>query len=463
MSRTEGGTRSRAVQQFWHNYLSVLEKSSIPARSRPWYRKHIEAYIDAHDGLRLAAHTPTHVDDYLAAKGRTATLQEWQFRQIVEALRLLFTRVVITEWADAYDWARWRAFARTLEPDHDTLAGGVPGAMLALPTRNRLVARFREHVGDSYRDFVTTIRVRHMANRTEQTYEHWLARFFAFSSWCPADAAGEKEIAAYLEHLAVERRVAAATQRVAVNALVFFFREVLGREITLDDGYTHAPPRRRLPTVLTQDEVRRLLACIDGRMRLLAALMYGTGMRVMECVRLRVHDIDFGFSQITVRNGKGGKDRVVPLPTRLVDDLRAQLVETRRLHGDDLALGYGEALLPPALLRKYGSAARGWRWQYAFPSLRLSVDPASGATRRHHVHQTSLQKVIRQAALDAGIDKRVTSHTLRHSFATHLLQSGRDIRVVQELLGHADLSTTMIYTHVLQKGGLGVQSPFDLL
>lgn len=454
---------SRAVQRFWHNYFSILEKSSVPERVRPWYRKHVEAYIRAHPGRRLGEHLPHDVDEYLAGKGRLVHVQEWQFRQIVDALRLLFCNLIGAPWAASYDWLRWRAFARTLEPDHVTLRRDTSGNILVAPSRNLMVTRFREYAGADYQAFVTTLRVRHMAGRTEQTYEHWLARYCAFHAWRPLAELGTGEVAAFLEHLAVRRQVASATQRVALNALVFMYREVLGRELDLGDSFTRAAARRRIPVVLTPDEVRLLLAQLSGRTRLMAALMYGTGMRVMECVRLRVQDIDFGFRQITVRSGKGDQDRVVPLPEKLVPELQTHLVEVRRLHDGDLREGFGEARLPPALARKFGSAARDWRWQYAFPSTRLAMDYATGVMRRHHIHQTSLQKAIREAARRAGIDKRVTSQTLRHSFATHLLQNGRDIRVIQELLGHSDVATTMIYTHVVQKGGLGVQSPLDAL
>jgi integron integrase len=465
MSGKPSGGASRAVQRFWHNYFSILEKSSVPVRTRPWYRKHVEAYIEAHPGRRLGEQLPHDVDDYLAAKGRQPNLREWQFRQIVDALRLLFCDLVCAPWAAGYDWLRWRTFARTLEPDHATLArdANAGGDPLAAPSSNPLVARFRGYAGADYQAFVTTLRVRGMATRTEQTYEHWLARFCAFHHWRPLAELEAADVAAFLEHLAVRRRVASATQRVALNALVFMFREVLGRDLGLGEGFTRAAAKHRIPVVLTPDEVRRVLARLSGRTRLMAALMYGTGMRVMECVRLRVQDIDFGFSQITVRNGKGGKDRVVPLPARLAAALKDHLAEVRRLHEADLREGFGEVYLPPALARKYRGAARDWRWQYVFPAARLAVDVRSGVLRRHHIHQTGLQRAIREAARAAGIDKRVTSHTLRHSFATHLLQAGRDIRVIQELLGHADVATTMIYTHVLQKGGLGVQSPLDVL
>ena len=463
MSQNRCDASSRAVQRFWHNYLSVLEKSSVAARARPWYRKHVEGYIQAHPGRRLARHSASDIDEYLAAKGRISHLHEWQFRQIVDALRLLFCQLIAAPWAFDYDWARWRAIARTLEPDHDTLMRNAADGRLAAPSSNALVVRFREYAGDDYTAFATTLRVRHMAGRTEKTYEHWLARFCAFHRWRPLAELGSAEVAGFLEHLAVRRQVASATQHVALNALVFMFREVLGRELNLGDGFTRAAARQRVPVVLTQEEVRRLLAQLTGRTRLMAALMYGTGMRVMECVRLRVQDVDFGFSQVTVRNGKGGKDRVVPLPAKLVPGLREHLAAVRRLHESDLRDGYGAVHLPPALARKVGDAARDWRWQYVFPAARLAPDYSSGVLRRHHVHQTGLQKAIRNAARTARIDKRVTSHTLRHSFATHLLQSGRDLRVIQELLGHADVATTMIYTHVLHKGGLGVQSPLDVL
>jgi integron integrase len=216
-----------------------------------------------------------------------------------------------------------------------------------------------------------------------------------------------------------------------------------------------------LPTVLTHGEVVLLLQNLSGTQRLMAALMYGTGMRLMECARLRVQDIDFGYGQITVRNAKGGKDRAVPLPEKAVEPLREHLLRVRDLHQSDLAQGYGEVYLPDALSRKYPNAAKEWRWQYVFPSGRISADPRSGVLRRHHLHENGLQKAVKQAAEMAGITKRVGTHTLRHSFATHLLQAGYDIRTVQELLGHADVSTTMIYTHVLNRGGHGVRSPLD--
>lgn len=462
MSDIVTGADSLPVRRFWHKYLSFLEKSGISEKVRPWYRRHVERYIAAHEGRRLQTHSAQEVDAYLNKLGRMSSVSEWQFRQVVDALRLLFTGLLRLNWALEYDWYRWRAFARELAPDDPSVlrSGGVPSPENAA---NGVVRQFRSRYGREYAAFVTTLRMRGMAVRTETTYEHWLARFFRHLDWPVVDATGEREIGQFLEFLAIERQVSGSTQRIALNALVFFFREVLGRNVDEAVKYRHASPKRRLPVVLTQDEVRRLLQAMPDSSQRMASLMYGTGMRVSECVRLRVQDVDFGYRQITVRSGKGNKDRLVPLPQRLMGDLREHLERVKTLHEDDLRDGFGEVWLPPALARKFGSAARGFNWQYVFPSARLSNDPRSGELRRHHVHASSLQKAIRAGARSAGLSKRVTSHTLRHSFATHLLESGRDIRLVQELLGHSDVRTTEIYTHVVKKTGLAIRSPLDVL
>jgi integron integrase len=259
----------------------------------------------------------------------------------------------------------------------------------------------------------------------------------------------------------VRGKVSACTQSQALNALVFLYRQVLGRSLDELGDFARAKRPKRLPVALERSEVARLLSGIGGTQHLIAALLYGTGMRLMECVRLRVQDVDFRYHQIVVRDGKGQKDRVVPLPERLEEPLQTHLQAVRGLHEQDLAQGYGEAFLPDALARKWPNAPRERIWQYVFPSGRVSVDPRSGKTRRHHVHENGLQKALKAAAQRAGIPKRVNCHCLRHSFATHLLESGYDIRTVQELLGHAGMSTTMIYTHVLNRGGQGVRTPLD--
>ena len=452
-----------AVDRFWHNYLFLLEKNSVPERSRRWYRKHLEAYIAAHPGVKLQTHEPHFIDDYLNTKGRLKHLQEWQFRQIADALRLAFCQLIRTDWASSYDWYRWRAYARELEPDHPSLLRDANPSVLVAASNNPLLLRFREGYPDQHMAFIKTVRVRRMAAKTETTYLHWLVRFFQFHQWHDILNLGQQAISDYLGYLAIERKVSQSTQDVALNSLVFFYREVLGRDMEGIANFTRSTKPRRLPTVLSQNEVRKMLSVMSGRSKLMASLMYGTGMRVMECVRLRVQDIDFDYLQITVRSGKGGKDRVVPLPASLIPDIKKSLAEVRQQHEGDLAEGYGEALLPVALARKLGSATKNWPWQFVFPATRLAMDYTTGVMRRHHIHQTSLQKAIRQAAQMADISKRVTSHTLRHSFATHLLESGKDIRLIQELLGHADVATTMIYTHVVKKGGLAVPSPLDNL
>jgi integron integrase len=295
---------------------------------------------------------------------------------------------------------------------------------------------------------------------TERAYAVWIQRFLSFCAerGCKPDAGSVRD---FLEHLALAREVAAATQGQALNALVFFFRHVLQQPLGTIGNFPRSRRPRHLPTVLSREEVQRLLGRMAGENSLMAGLLYGAGLRLMECLRLRVKDIDFDRGQITVRDGKGGKDRVTVLPERCRESLREHLARVRTRHEEDLRRGVGEAHLPPALERKYANAPKEWAWQWVFPADRLSVDPRSGKVRRWHVHESALQKTVKRAARSAGIDKRVTCHTLRHSFATHLLETGYDIRTVQELLGHADVSTTMIYTHVLNRPGLAVRSPLD--
>nr|WP_280983140.1 integron integrase [Desulfurivibrio alkaliphilus] len=315
-------------------------------------------------------------------------------------------------------------------------------------------------------ELVLAIRRRRYAIRTEQAYLGWACRYLRFLGEREPAVAGEADIALFLQKLAVEGRVAASTQNQALNALVFFYREAVGREVGELGDFVRAKQPRRLPVVLSRSETVRLLEAlreISALHHLMASLLYGTGLRLMECVRLRVQDVDFDLGQIMVRDGKGQKDRVVPLPQGVQEPLRDHLAEVRRLHEEDLAQGLGEVYLPEALGRKYPNAAREWGWQFVFPSGRLSTDPRSGVVRRHHIHENGLQKSIKKATLAAGLTKRVNCHALRHSFATHLLAAGYDIRTVQELLGHADVSTTMIYTHVLNRGGQGVVSPLDVL
>jgi integron integrase len=463
MSLGKSPAHQISVDRFWDNYLIILKKNAIPKNSIPWYRKHAEAYIKVNKSTPLSNQTGQDIDCYLNAKGRLPELKEWQFRQIADAIRLLFTELIQPQWSESYDWFQWRAFARELEPDHPTLMRDADPDSLVAPSSNQHILRFRTKYAETHLAFVKTIRVRQMAVKTEKTYEQWIARFLRYCNWQEIDRLGLDNIKSFLEHLAVSRKVSASTQKVALNALIFLFREVLGRDVENILSFTRASSKQRIPTVLSVDEIKCLLGEMNGRSRLMASLMYGTGMRVMECTRLRVQDIDFDYQQITVRESKGNKQRVVPLPEKLVPLIRTHLTQVKAIHDDDLTAGFGEVLLPVALARKMGAAAKSFSWQYVFPATRLAFDYRTAKTRRHHIHETSLQKAIRNAAKKANFTKRVTSHTLRHSFATHLLESGKDIRLIQELLGHADIKTTMIYTHVIKKGGLAVKSPFDAL
>jgi integron integrase len=274
---------------------------------------------------------------------------------------------------------------------------------------------------------------------------------------------GAPEVEQFLTHLAVNGRVSASTQNQARCALLFLYKEVLAVELPWLDNVEQAKAPKRLPVVLNREEIQAILSRLNGTNWLIASLLYGTGMRIMECLRLRVQDVDMKRKEILIRDGKGAKDRVTMLPVSLVQPLEAHLVKVREWHQSDLAAGYGSVYLPHALERKYPNAAKEWIWQYVFPAGKLSTDPRSGAVRRHHVLEQSIQRAVKQAVRDADLTKAATPHTFRHSFATHLLEGGYDIRTVQELLGHADVSTTMIYTHVLNKGGRGVTSPLDNL
>jgi integron integrase len=307
------------------------------------------------------------------------------------------------------------------------------------------------------------IRLKHYSIRTEQSYLDWIKRYIIFHDKQHPASLGAPEVEAFLTYLAVERRVAASTQNQAKSALLFLYRDVLNNELPWLDNVEKAKAPQRLPVVLTRAEVQALLTCLQGTDWLMGSLLYGAGLRLMECVRLRIKDVDLERKEILVRDGKGNKDRVTMLPLALVQPMKQQIARVRQQHTLDLRAGAGSVYLPNALAVKYPNAAHEWFWQYVFPAAKTSVDPRSGAVQRHHLSEQNLQRAIKQAVRDADLAKPASPHTLRHSFATHLLEGGYDIRTVQELLGHNDVSTTMIYTHVLNKGGRGVHSPLDIL
>ena len=305
--------------------------------------------------------------------------------------------------------------------------------------------------------------MRHLSRRTEDTYVEWIRRFILFHGKRHPQEMGAGEVIGFLSHLAARRRVAASTQNQALGALLFLYRVVLAREIEGLERVVRAPRSHHLPVVLSRDEVRAVLAQMTDVHRLVATLLYGAGLRLLEALRLRIKDVDFDRRQLLVRQGKGNRDRGAPMPRIAEAPLRRQLERVAQLHRDDLAQGLSGPPLPGGLDRKYPNASREWAWQWVFPATRIGVDPVTGRRFRHHLHETAVQRAVREAVARAGITKRATCHTFRHSFATHLLEDSSDIRTVQELLGHRELRTTMIYTHVLQQGPLGVRSPADRL
>lgn len=452
-----------AIERFWDKYIKYISDQGVKQSIARWYVIRAEQYIKAFSNKRLADHKPGDVNNYLKEQGRSGRINDWQFRQMVDAIQNLFA-MLNTSWFSEVDWKYWAASADSLSETHPTIARQVPAEetidKLANLKNSELTEVRRLH-RDLLKQLLIEIRTRGYSIRTEQTYESWVTRFIDFcNNRNPLEMGGD-EVMSFLQHLAVRRNVAASTQNQALNALVFFYDQVLKKPLGDLGEFVRAKRPKRLPVVLTRSEVTRLFHQMGGKQKLMASLLYGTGMRLMDCVRLRVQDIDFEYQQIVVRDGKGKKDRVVPLPERLADALKTHLDEVRSLHREDLERGFGDVYLPGALSKKYPNAGKEWGWQYVFPSGRLSVDPRSSKTRRHHIHENGLQKAIKKAASQADIAKRVNCHSLRHSFATHLLENGYDIRTVQELLGHADVSTTMIYTHVLNRGGKGVQSPLD--
>ena len=330
----------------------------------------------------------------------------------------------------------------------------VNSAAVSMETRPKLLDQVR-----------AALRLGHYAKRTEESYIEWIKRYILYHGKQHPGAMGAEEVRAFLTYLAAEKNVAASTQNQALSALLFLYRVVLKQNLPWVDEFERVQRPPKLPVVFTKEEARAVLSRMNGTARLMAHLLYGSGLRLMECVRLRIKDVDLGYLQITVRDGKGGRERVTMIPIQVVDALRAQMEKAARLHEEDLSAGAGEVYLPHALVRKAPGAARELAWQYLFPAQRRSFwrDEVTGKERegRHHLDESYLQRAVKRAAQEAGIRKAASCHTFRHSFATHLLENGYDIRTVQELLGHKEVSTTMIYTHVLNKPGIGVRSPLD--
>ncbi len=449
----------KSISRFWEKYIQLLKNQGVKPNVLQWHIKHAESYINARKGMRLIQHKPVEVTQYLEKAGRLGGKPNKHFRQVVTAIKTLFS-LVNPSWFNTFDWDYWFDSATSLESNHATIARE-PLPDKKSEDTGSFMAAIRDSHSTIIQKLIQEIRRRNYSIRTEQAYEQWLIRFIAFSGNRPPIEMGSDAVMRFLNHLAVDRNVSPSTQNQALNALVFFYGQIAGHSLDEMNEFVRAKRPHRLPVVLTKCQIALLLSKMHEHHRLLASLMYGTGMRLMECLRLRVQDVDFALNQIVIRTGKGNKERLVPLPTSLKSTLKNKLLERKALHDADLADGCGEVFLPDALGRKYPNAAKELKWQYIFPSGRLTVDPRSKKIRRHHMHESGIQKSIRKAATMAEINKKVSCHTLRHSFATHLIESGYDIRTVQELLGHADVSTTMIYTHVLNRGGHGVVSPLD--
>jgi len=460
-----------SVSRFWEKYISKTKDYGIKRDVARWYVRDAELYIKAYKNTKLSLHEPHFVEKYFESKGRNTRLEAWQFIQLIVAIKILFTKMVQVSWADKFSWDDWVEQAKKLsnsnqkkvlsDTDLKYLKNNLEEKNQASKGLfNQVYTLYPQHI----ENIIKCIRVNYYSKRTEQTYLGWFMRFVVFHKCKDPISLTDNDIGAYLEYLVLKRKVSSSTQGLALNAIIFFYKQVIGREVSDDIQFYRSKKPKRLPVVLSKPEVALLLNEISNPVwQLMANLLYGCGMRLMEAVRLRILDVDFDYQQILIRNAKGKKDRIVPIPEKLIEALKNQIDGARELHQEDIKGGFGMVYLPEALSRKYPNAAFESRWQYVFPATAISVDPLTGIRRRHHIHENGLQKTIRKTTERVGIMKRVTCHVLRHSFATHLLENGYDIRTVQELLGHADVSTTMIYTHVLNKPGVTVTSPLDML
>jgi integron integrase len=444
---------SKERDVFWEAYRGCAEENRVQPDRSPFYVKWAKYFANFLPEKPLKDRSRKDIEAFLADLGKRRGIADWQVRQAEHALRILY-----------------EIFLPHYSPERHT--GVAPTEKHPVQEAIAKTDAFRDRVipGEVERQFSdlveavkTEVRSRHYSYRTETTYLDWVRRFLAFHKYAdPRGLDAPTAVKTYLDYLAVEREVAASTQNQALNALVFFYGQVLRKSLGEMEEFTRAKRPRRLPEVMTRDEVQTLLSKMRGITGLMAGVMYGSGLRLMECVRLRVKDIDFAQHQIMVRDGKGQKDRVTMLPERFAAPLQEHLVRVKALYEQDLVQGTAGVYIWPALERKYPNAGKEWIWQYVFPAKSLSVDPRSGKVRRHHINENLVQKAVKEAATLAAINKKVSCHTFRHSFATHLLEARYDIRTVQELLGHANVVTTMIYTHVLNRPGLSVKSPADI-
>jgi len=438
----------------WPRYLMALRRSGVPPRNGEWYERWVRRFAAFETSIRLDARGSEHVARFLESLARGGALEGWQIVQADHALCILYRDVFRAPWADT-----WRPVDSTASPPVSVVGG--TGERKGCPFKDQVRSIPAAALDEVARRVHAEIRTRGYSYKTEATYRHWAQRLLAFCGASSFDGVGPEKVREYLEFLAVRRGVTSSTQNQALNALVFLFDRVLKRPLGEIGEFPRAKRPQRIPTVLDRAQVRALLGKIEGTAALVCRLLYGSGLRLNEGLRLRIKDVDLPHRQILIRDAKGAKDRITVLAEAAVDPISRQIAVARERHRREVDLGRGETWIWPALERKYPGIAKDPGWQFVFPASGLWRDPDSGRLLQLHVHESVVQKAVRAAAVSLGIERPVGCHTLRHCFATHLLESGADIRTVQELLGHSDVSTTMIYTHVLNRPGLAVRSPAD--
>lgn len=453
--------KTEQEKYFWNNYLALLSENRVNPDVLTWYVRHCEIFIRLNKETRLKQHTTESVSTYLNEVVNAPEKKAWQKKQAIDALQYLF-KCIRAPLHREIDWDYWKSSCKDLAPDHDSNYRRNHPLVNAGLTESSTENNIDEHaVADQIDRLRVAIRRKNYSIRTEKAYIDWLQRFLKFSSCKAVADIDASDVVAFLEHLAIKRGVSPKTQSLALNALSFYFKNVRQKEIGDISHFVRAKPRQKLPVILTRDEVSSMLEQLSGIQWLLVSMLYGAGLRIMEAVRLRVQDIDFGFNQIIVRESKGNKERVVPLPARLIQPMKDHLLKVKQQHEEDLSQGNGRVFMPHTLAAKYGKSCNLWFWQYVFPSHKLSVDPRTGSIRRHHIDESTIQKRVRNISRKLKMNKRITCHTFRHSYATHKLERGSDIRTIQSLLGHADVSTTMIYTHLANFANGKTSSPLD--
>ncbi len=446
----------------WTRFSRHLKTRRVKSIAIDWYIKHVQRFLQKAKNTPCSELSADRVIVYLQLLADDSFVSSFRLNQSIDAIQIFLRDFLHKDYVDAINWQSYKKDARYARNGSYVESLDIPELIA------KRVQRFDKNLRGRHEIILTKVvkvlRVRNYSRRTEDTYLLWILRFLRFIKTTEEADICEQHVREFLEYLALSRHVSPNTQKLALNALSFLFNFGLERQLGSIGEFVKAKSQQRLPVVLSKNEVKLVFKQLTNkRHHLMTGLLYGAGLRLMECVSLRVQDIDFDYQQIIVRNGKGFKDRVVPLPLKYIPALRLQITAVNKVFEADSALDIDSVYLPFALERKYPNAGKQLGWQFLFPATRIATDQRSGKTRRHHLHPTALQRAIRKAGLNSGITKRVHTHVFRHSFATHLLEAGYDIRTVQALLGHSDVSTTMIYTHVLNKPGITVSSPVDLL